>query len=185
MKYFLFSILTLIASGTLASGAKIYDLKVKTISGKEVAMSEYKGKVLLIVNVASQCGFTPQMKDLQDLYSAYKDKGLVVMAFPSNDFKQEPLSGSDLQNKAQDKYGVSFPIFDKGPVTGPQKQPLYDLLTKSQSGLLGSEVAWNFEKFLVNRQGEVVQRWNSMVSPSSAQVQEALLKALKQPAKNL
>jgi len=156
----------------------IYDLKLKTISGQEQAMKDYQGKVLLVVNIASQCGFTPQMKDLQALYAANKDRGFVVMAFPSNDFRQEPLVGNKLASQAKDGYGVTFPIFDKGSVRGSDKQPLFEILTQAQSGILGTEIAWNFEKFLINRKGEVINRWNSAISPTSSSIESAVKKAL-------
>lgn len=168
--------LTLTTSTSVAS--TLYDLRVKNIEGKEVPMSSYKGKVLLIVNTASQCGFTPQLQDLETLYKKYKKQGLEVLAFPSNDFKQDPKSNSEILAYAQSQYATSFPFFEKGSVTGPEKQPLYQFLLKEKPGTLFKEVQWNFEKFLVDRNGQVVERWNSMKSPLATEVVQTIEKAL-------
>lgn len=157
----------------------IYEVQVKDIAGKSVPLSQYQGKVMLIVNTASQCGFTPQLKDLESLYKKYKSQGLEVMAFPSNDFKQDPKSNSEIHSYAQQNYEVSFPFFEKASVAGPDKQPLYQFLTDKKQGLIFKEVQWNFEKFLVGRNGEVLHRWSSKTSPSSDEVVKAVEQALQ------
>jgi glutathione peroxidase len=148
----------------------IYDIQVHDISGKPVPMSRYKGKVLLIVNTASKCGFTPQLKDLESLYKKYQSQGLEVLAFPSNDFKQDPAENSEIATFAQKNYNVTFPFFEKGSVTGDLKQPLYQALTNQKSGAIFKEVHWNFEKFLVGRDGKVIERWSSVTKPSSQDI---------------
>jgi glutathione peroxidase-family protein len=157
----------------------IYDVQVKDISGKPVAMSQYKGKVLLVVNTASKCGFTPQLKDLQALYKKYHDQGMEVLAFPSNDFKQDPAENSEIASFAQKNYEVTFPFFEKDHVTGDNKQPLYQILTEQKSGIVFKEVQWNFEKFLVGRDGKVIDRWNSKTKPSSDSIVKAVESALQ------
>lgn len=156
----------------------IYDVQVKDISGKPVSMSQYKGKVLLIVNTASKCGFTPQLKDLEALYKKYQSQGLEVLAFPSNDFKQDPAENSEIASFAHKNYDVTFPFFEKGPVTGDDKQPLFQILTQQKSGLVFREVQWNFEKFLVGRDGKVIDRWSSITKPSSDSIVKAVEKSL-------
>lgn len=152
-----------IMDSTMASPS-FYDLSAESIDGEVVKLSEYKGKVLLVVNVASKCGFTPQYEGLQNLFTTYKDKGLVVLGFPSNDFgQQEPGSESAIKQFCTNTYGVTFPLFSKVKVVGPSKHPIYDFMTKSTGG---AEVGWNFEKFLINQQGVVVERFNSNVKPS-------------------
>lgn len=158
-----------------------YELKLKTIDGKDFPSTELKGKVVIAVNTASKCGFTPQLKELQELYSKYKDQGFLVLAFPSNDFKQEPADASGVASFAKDQYGVNFPIMEKGPVTGKEKQPAFEYLTTQKSGVLFREVSWNFEKFLIGRDGKVLDRWNSMTNPSSTAVVSAVEKALASP----
>lgn len=147
----------------------IYDFKVKTIDGKETTLEQYKGKVMLIVNVASKCGFTPQYDGLEALYEKYKDKGLVVLGFPCNQFgSQEPGTEAEIQNFCRVNYGVSFPMFSKINVNGDDTHPLYVYLKSEQPGILGSEgIKWNFTKFLVDRSGKVVDRFGSSTSPKS------------------
>jgi len=157
----------------------IYDFKVKTIDGKETTLEEYKGKVMLIVNVASKCGFTPQYDGLEALYKKYKDKGLVVLGFPCNQFgSQEPGTEAEIQNFCRVNYGVSFPMFSKINVNGDDTHPLYVYLKSEKPGILGSEIIkWNFTKFLVDRSGKVVDRFGSSTSPKSLEDDiEALLK---------
>lgn len=156
----------------------IYEVQVNDIAGKPVPMSQYKGKVLLIVNTASKCGFTPQLKDLETMYKKYKSQGLEVLAFPSNDFKQDPAENSEIASFAQKNYEVTFPFFEKAKVSGKDKQPLYQVLTDQKSGVIFKDVQWNFEKFLVGRDGKVIDRWSSMTSPSSKDVMTAVEKAL-------
>lgn len=167
---------------TLAEGPQnFYELSATDIGGKKVHFSSYRGKVVLVVNTASQCGFTPQLKDLEDLYKKYSDRGFIVLAFPSNDFKQEKGDNDTVKSFAQKEYGCTFPFFDKAPVTGKDKQPVYQFLTEKKPGLLFKEVSWNFEKFLINRKGEVIERWSSITKPSSDSVTKAVEKALNEP----
>ena len=145
----------------------IYSIPLKKINGDEVSLEEYKGKVLLIVNTASKCGFTPQFEGLEKLYKRYVDKGLVILGFPSNQFlHQDPGSNDEISEFCSLNYGVTFPMFGKIDVNGPSTHPLYATLKQSAKGLLGSEkVKWNFTKFLVNREGEVVKRYAPNTEP--------------------
>jgi glutathione peroxidase len=146
----------------------IYDIKVTDIDGVETSLAGYKDKVMLIVNVASKCGFTKQYAGLEELYRQYKDKGLVVLGFPCNQFANQE-SGSEAQIKefCSLTYQVDFPMFSKIDVNGDKAHPLYKFLKKEASGVLGSEaIKWNFTKFLVNKQGEVVERFGSITAPA-------------------
>lgn len=145
----------------------IYDFEVTTIEGKKTTLETYKGKVLLIVNVASKCGFTYQYEGLETLYKKYKDKGLVVLGFPCNQFsQQEPGNEEEIKNFCNLTYGVEFPMFSKIDVNGEKAHPLYTYLKKEKSGLLGSEaIKWNFTKFLVDKNGNVVDRYAPSTNP--------------------
>jgi len=150
----------------------VTDLSAKTIDGTEKSFNDYAGKVLLIVNVASYCGYTPQYKGLEALYQKYRDQGLEVLAFPSNDFgAQEPGSNAEIQQFCETRYGVTFPLFDKVHAKGAEQHPLYARLTQAAPA---GDVAWNFEKFLINKQGEVVGRYKSAVSPESPELIKAI-----------
>ena len=153
----------------------IYDFKVKSIDGQMVDLSIYKDKVLLIVNTASKCGFTKQYTGLEELYKNYKDKGLVVLGFPCNQFgSQEPGDEAEIKEFCSLTYKVNFPMFAKIDVNGDNTDPVYKFLKNSAKGVLGSEVIkWNFTKFLVNRKGEVVDRFASITTP------EALVKDIE------
>ena len=154
----------------------IYDYKVRDIRGQEVSMEEYKGNVLLIVNTASKCGFTKQYAGLQALYEKYKDQGLEVLAFPCNQFgHQEPGDDAAIKNFCTDTFGVAFPVMAKIEVNGEGAHPLYKELKKAQGGLLGSEIKWNFTKFLVDREGRVVDRFAPQKEPKAL---EEKIKAL-------
>ena len=147
----------------------IYDYKVKDIEQNEVSLEGYRGKVLLIVNTASHCGFTPQYAGLEALYQRYRDQGLVVLGFPCNQFgAQEPGDAGEIASFCQQNYGVSFPMFARIEVNGEHAHPLYQYLKKAAPGLLGSEgIKWNFTKFLVDRDGEVVQRYAPATAPEA------------------
>ena len=147
----------------------IYEHSVTTIDGQPATLEDYRGQVLLIVNVASKCGFTPQYEGLEALYAQYKDRGFAVLGFPCNQFgSQEPGSEADIQSFCSLTYNVSFPMFAKVKVNGDEAHPLYQELKSAQKGLLGSEgIKWNFTKFLVNREGEVVKRYGSVDKPES------------------
>jgi glutathione peroxidase len=145
----------------------IYDIETKLLEGDPVALSEYKGKALLIVNVASRCGFTPQYEGLQALYEKYKDRGLEILGFPCNQFlAQEPGTEEEIRDFCSSVYSVSFPIFRKIEVNGEGRHPLYEILTGStDSDGKGGDVQWNFEKFLVSPEGDVVGRFRTMITP--------------------
>jgi len=152
-------------------------IAVKTMDGQEKVFSDYTGKVLLIVNVASYCGYTPQYAGLERLHKRYKEAGLLVLGFPCNDFgAQEPDSNSNIVQFCQRNYGVSFDLFDKVHAKGTQQHPLYAHLTSKV--IPPGEVSWNFEKFLVNKSGEVVARYRSSVGPESSELIAAIEKAL-------
>ena len=157
----------------------IYDIKVKTINGEETTLEPYKGKVLLIVNVASKCGYTPQYDGLEALYKKYRDEGLVVLGFPCNQFgSQEPGSEAEIQNFCRVNFGVTFPMFSKINVNGEETHPLYQYLKSEQPGILGTEaIKWNFTKFLVDKEGKVVERFGSSTKPKELEEKiEALLR---------
>lgn len=147
--------------------ASIYDFEVNTISGKKVPLAEYKDKVLLIVNTASKCGFTPQFSGLEKLYEELHEQGLEILGFPCNQFlKQDPGSDSEISEFCSLNYGVTFPMFSKIEVNGDNTHPLYNYLKSEAKGLLGSEkIKWNFTKFLVNREGKVIKRYAPNTEP--------------------
>mgnify|MGYP006354213601 FL=1 len=147
----------------------IYDFNVKTIDGEEVSMSKYKGKVLLIVNVASKCGFTSQYEGLENLYEKYKNEDFMVLGFPSNQFaNQEPQSNEKIKEFCSLTYEVKFDMFAKIDVNGENEAPLYKFLKSNQKGILGTEaIKWNFTKFLVDKDGTIVNRYGSATTPES------------------
>ena len=149
--------------------AGVYDFSVRNIRGKEVKLDAYKGKVLLIVNTASQCGFTPQYKGLETLYQKLSGKGLEILGFPCNQFgAQEPGSEQEIESFCEVNYGVTFPLFAKVDVNGAATAPLYQYLKAAKPGLLGSEaIKWNFTKFLVDRKGHAVERYAPNAEPAS------------------
>jgi len=166
------------------SVASLYDLKVNSLDGKPVDLAQYKGHVVLVVNVASKCGYTPEYAALQKLYTDNADKGLVVLGFPSNDFKQEPGSATDIATFCTSKYNVTFPLFEKVPVKkGPDQSPVYQYLTST--GL--SAPTWNFCKYIVDKSGKVVQffpsqplkGWPATTTPDTQKFLDALDAALK------
>ncbi len=151
------------------------DHVVKSLSGEEVNLSDYRGKAMLIVNTASKCGFTPQYADLQKLHETYSDRGLVVIGFPSNDFGgQEPGTAEEIESFCKKNYGVTFPMMSKVHAKGPDKAPIYRTLTEQTGGDIRGEVKWNFTKFLVDSKGQVVGRFGSRVKPMSAEMTEAV-----------
>lgn len=146
----------------------IYDYKVSAQDGSEVSLADYKGKVLLIVNTATGCGFTPQYEGLQDLYEKYKDMGLEILDFPCNQFgHQAPGSDEEIADFCQSRYGVTFRQFKKINVNGGDEEPLYTFLKSQQKGIGGNNIKWNFTKFLVDRQGNVVERFAPTVTPKA------------------
>ena len=162
------------------SSMSIYDFTMKDVEGKDIKLEQYKGKVLLLVNVASKCGYTPQYEGLQAIYAKYKDRGFVILGFPANNFLgQEPGSNEEIKQFCTLTYGVSFPIFSKISVKGDDKHPLYKYLTeKDTNPQFGGEIKWNFNKFLVDRQGKIIARFESKDKPESEVVTQAIEQAL-------
>ena len=158
----------------------LYDIDVVTLDGTKASIGDYRGKVLLIVNVASKCGLTPQYEGLEALYERYADEGLVVLGFPCNQFLfQEPGDSAEIAEFCSATYGVSFPMFEKVKVRGRGKHPLYAELTKAADGKgKAGGVKWNFEKFLVSRDGEVIGRFRSKTTPDDAALVNAVTGAL-------
>lgn len=155
----------------------IYDYKARSLQGKEVALDEFRGKVVVVVNTASKCGFTPQYAGLEQLYEKYKDQGLVVLGFPCNQFgNQEPGSAKEIQEGCLVNYGVSFRMFEKIDVNGKNEHPLYTFLKEKQPGILGSKIKWNFTKFLIDRNGNPVKRFAPITKPEK--MEKDILKLL-------
>lgn len=145
-----------------------YDYSANLNDGSLRKLNKYKGQVLLVVNTASQCGFTPQYKGLQELYTAYKDRGFAVLAFPCDQFgHQEPGSDEEIASFCETNYGVDFPLFSKIEVNGDHAHPLYKFLKSEQGGLLGDAIKWNFTKFLIDKQGNVIERYAPLTPPDN------------------
>jgi len=171
----------LLMAGSLAASSGIYDFTLNSIEGKPAPLADYKGKVVLLVNVASQCGFTPQYSALESIYEKYKDQGLVVLGFPANNFgEQEPGTNEEIKKFCTRKYSVTFPMYAKISVRGDDQAPLYAYLTKDTGKSIRGEIKWNFTKFLVDRKGNVVERFEPAVPPDSKQVLAAIEKQLKE-----
>jgi glutathione peroxidase len=176
----LLGMLCLMAASAFAA-SNVYDFTMDSINGTPTPLANYKGKVMLVVNVASMCGYTYQYEGLQALYAKYKDQGLVVTGFPSNSFEQEEGSNAEIGSFCKSKFGVTFPMFSKISVKGPDKAPLYKFLTdKTANPKTGGEIPWNFTKFLVDRNGNVIARYESPTEPMSKEVVSAVEAALKQ-----
>ena len=168
--------LTMITSG--GTPVSVHDFKVKTIDGKEASLGDFKGKALLIVNTASQCGYTPQYAGLEALYEKYRDRGFTVLGFPSNDFgAQEPGSNAEIKKFCELRYKTTFPLFSKIPVKGPDADPLYKYLT-GLPGKQGGEITWNFNKFRIAPDGTVIEHFDSRVEPMSPDLTAKLEKVL-------
>jgi glutathione peroxidase len=159
----------------------IYDFTLKDIDGKDASLAQYRGKVVLLVNVASRCGYTPQYEGLEKVYLKYKDRGLVILGFPANNFMgQEPGTNEEIKTFCSLKYNVTFPMFAKISVKGDDIHPLYKYLTDKQTDpQFGGDVKWNFNKFLVGRDGRIIGRFEPAVKPESADVTQAIEKALE------
>ena len=155
----------------------IYDFSAKSLVGEEVSLQRFEGQVLLIVNTASQCGFTPQYRGLEGLHREFASRGFAVLGFPCNQFgRQEPGTASEISAFCTSKYDVTFPMFDKVDVNGANAHPLYDYLKREKSGLLGSSIKWNFTKFLIDRSGKVMARFAPTATPDGLKKDiEALL----------
>lgn len=175
---YLLVLMTVLSLNAGEKNMSIYDFNVNNIDGKSISMSEYKGKVLLIVNVASKCGFTPQYEGLEKLYESYKNDGFMVLGFPSNQFmSQEPGSNEEIKFFCQKTYEVEFDMFAKVDVNGDNTEPLYKFLKKEQGGFLWMDsIKWNFTKFLVDKEGNVIKRYGSSTKP--AEINEDIKKLL-------
>ena len=177
MKYLLGAVLL---TTTAFAASSVHEFTLKAINGTPTPLASYKGKVMLIVNVASQCGYTYQYEGLQALYVKYKDRGLVVAGFPANNFGgQEPGTNVEIGAFCKAKFGVTFPMFSKISVAGKDKAPLYQFLTdKAANPKTGGEIPWNFTKYLVDRNGKVLARWDAAVEPESREMTSAIEAAL-------
>jgi len=160
----------------------IYPFKAKLLSGKEKNLADFEGKVLLVVNTASGCGFTPQLKELQELRDEYAAQGFEVLGFPSNDFgRQEPLEGAAINEFCEVNFGVQFPMFEKIMVRGEQAHPLFRFLSdKKLNGHLNSTPRWNFHKYLINKKGEVIDYFYSFTKPNSSKVKKKIQRLLEE-----
>ncbi len=186
IKYALFALSVFMSSFFLTAfqtknANTIYQFKMKNIDGKEISLSDFKGKVVVIVNVASECGYTPQYEKLEKFYEAYKAKGVVLLGFPANNFGgQEPGSDAEIKTFCTSKYNVTFPMFSKISVKGDDMHPLYHFLTeKKLNGVMDAEVKWNFNKFIINKKGEVVTHLLSKMKPDDEEFLKMIDEELK------
>jgi glutathione peroxidase len=177
--YLPFGVLLIMATSLFAAGG-VYSYTLNSINGKPAPLADYKGKVVLLVNVASQCGYTPQYSTLESIYEKYKGQGFVILGFPANNFgAQEPGTNEEIKTFCSRKYSVTFPMYSKISVKGDDQAPLYAYLTKETGAGIAGEIKWNFTKFLVDRDGKVVQRFEPAVTPDSKEMTEAIEKRLK------
>ena len=177
-KLLLLAFALLIAANIPLRGEMIYDITATDLDNETRKLEEFAGKLLLIVNVASKCGFTGQYENLESLYQKYKDDGLVVLGFPCNQFGgQEPGTSEDIKSFCSLTYGVTFPMFEKVDVNGPNQHPLYSFLAGESSPVKG-RIKWNFSKFLVGRDGKILERFGSMTNPESSKITKAIEAAL-------
>jgi glutathione peroxidase len=178
--YFI-GMVALLMSASLFAASSIYEFTLPSIDGKPLPVANFKGKVVLVVNVASRCGFTPQYSALQSTYEKYKDQGFVILGFPANNFgSQEPGTNQEIKTFCKTKYSVTFPMYAKVSVKGDDQTPLYAYLTTKANPAVAGDIKWNFTKFLVDRNGNVVKRFEPDVTPDSPQVIAAIENALKQ-----
>ncbi len=167
-------------AGSMFAASSIYDFTLPSIDGRPMPLSTYKGKVILMVNVASHCGYTPQYSALEAIYERFKDRGFVILGFPANNFgAQEPGTNEEIKTFCSTKYKVTFPLYAKVSVKGEDKTPLYQYITKDANPAVAGEIKWNFTKFLVDRSGKVVQRFEPAVAPDSAEMTKAIEKLLQ------
>jgi glutathione peroxidase len=170
----------LIMATSLFAGSGVYNFTLNSIDGKPAPLADYQGKVVLLVNVASQCGYTPQYSALEAIYEKYKDQGFVILGFPANNFgAQEPGTNEEIKTFCTRKYSVTFPMYSKISVKGADQAPLYSYLTKETGTGIAGDIKWNFTKFLVDREGKVIQRFEPAVTPDSKEVTAAIEKQLK------
>ncbi len=175
-------LLLILLGGTMSVLATdIYNFEATSIDGDSISFEQFKGKVILIVNTASKCGFTGQYEGLEKLYQEYKDKGLVILGFPANNFmKQEPGTNEEIKQFCTTTYNVTFPMFSKIDVKGNNIHPLYEYLTSNEAGHdFGGKITWNFNKFLVSKEGKVINRFGSRTTPENPQIVEAIEAALE------
>jgi glutathione peroxidase len=179
VRYLLAAVLLMaVASGSTAAG--VYDFTLPSIDGKPMPLADFKGNVVLLVNVASRCGYTPQYSALEAVYEKYKDRGFVILGFPANNFGgQEPGTNEEIKTFCSRKYNVSFPMYAKVSVKGDDQTPLYQYLTQKTAPRLQGDIKWNFTKFLVDRNGNVEQRFEPAVTPDSPEVVSAIEKLLQ------
>jgi glutathione peroxidase len=169
----------LVVAGSILAAASIYDFSLPSIDGKSMPLSSFKGKVVMMVNVASKCGYTPQYSALEAIYEKYKDRGFVILGFPANNFGgQEPGTNEEIKTFCSTRYQVTFPMYAKVSVKGEDATPLYQYITKDANPSVAGEIKWNFTKFLVDRSGKVVQRFEPAVKPDSPEVTAAIEKLL-------
>lgn len=179
MKFILF--LSLVLGLVMSSNpSSIYEFKVDDIDGNEISLDAYKGKTVLIVNVASKCGYTPQYEGLQALYEEYKNEDFVILGFPANNFRgQEPGSNEEIKEFCRLEYGVEFPMFSKVSVVGDDQAELFTYLTGLENPDFKGDIKWNFEKFLISKDGELLRRFRSQVKPQSSELVDAVEKSIK------
>src|SRR5258705_13773439 len=172
-----------VAAALMGAGKNVFDYTLNTIDGQPAPLSAYKGKVLMLVNVASRCGFTPQYTALESIYEKYKDRGFVIVGIPANNFGgQEPGTNQEIKTFCSSKYNVTFPMMAKVSVKGEDTTPLYQFLTdKAANPQTGGEIKWNFTKFLVGPDGRIITRFEPEVTPDAPQVTSAIEKALSSP----
>ncbi len=182
MKLFLISSLVLaIFCSDIYAETNLYSFSANLVNGQKIQLADYQGKVVLLANTASNCGFTPQYEGLQEIYQKYQDQGLVVLAFPSNDFGgQEPGTNEEIGLFCQKTYDVTFPVFEKTVVKGDLKSPLFKFLTEDSGEDLSGNIKWNFEKFLINKDGKLVDRFGSFTKPTSESITSQIEKLLKE-----
>jgi glutathione peroxidase len=181
LRAYFVGLVVLLMGASLFAVSSIYDFTLPSIEGKPMPLAEFKGKVILMVNVASRCGFTPQYTALESTYEKYKDQGFVILGFPANNFgAQEPGTNAEIKTFCSAKYNVTFPLYGKVSVKGDDQTPLYKYLTTNANPSFSGDIKWNFTKFLVDRNGNVVQRFEPQVTPDSPEVVAAIEKTLKQ-----
>tara|TARA_R110002096_G_scaffold172757_1_gene346636 strand:+ start:21806 stop:22354 length:549 start_codon:yes stop_codon:yes gene_type:complete len=179
MKLVLILLLSLMVTGLPSVYDSIYDFTRKDIDGNKVDLDQYKGKVVMIVNVASKCGYTPQYEGLEAMYDKYKDDGLVILGFPANNFKgQEPGTDEEIKEFCTLTYGVQFPMFSKVSVLGEDQDELFTYLTNQDNPDFKGDISWNFEKFLINKEGKLIRRFKTKVEPESEEITKAIELAL-------
>lgn len=175
------AIIILLGGISMSTAQSIYDINIRQIDGTRQKLEEYRGKVILIVNTASKCGFTKQYEDLQNLWQLHKEDDFVILGFPANNFmNQEPGSNEEIIEFCQINYGVDFPMFEKISVKGKDIHPLYEYLTSKESNPeFGGKISWNFNKFLISKEGKIIARFSSKTNPMSKDIQDAVENALK------